>query len=475
MLTTETFERVPRDRVERALRALDGALGLSKLVTDPEKLLLDFGGDESENAAVRPDVAVLAESAEDVRAVLGIADACDVPVVPRAAGSGKSGGAIPVAGGIVLMTLGMNRIVDIDREEQIAVVEPGVVLGDLHRVVEAEGLFYPPDANSLGVCAIGGNVAENAGGPRAFKYGSTRNWILGLDVATIGGASFFCGRRTKKGVTGYDVTSLLVGSEGTLAVTERAVLALTRKPDVVRTLLALFTDARTAGRAVTGLLARATPRCIEFLDESTLDAVRARGVAVDPGAGAMLILEVEGSAATCDEDMEAVGGACVEAGALDVLVAKDEAQRDKLWEARRSLSHVTRAMAKHKVSEDVVVPRRHIPALLDETRRIQEVTGVRTLTYGHAGDGNLHVNFLWDDPSRVDAVNRGLRMLFEAVVGFGGTLTGEHGVGLSKKAFLSLEQSPALVAVQRELKRAFDPKGLLNPHKIFTGTGHAAC
>ena len=477
MQSLEPVERVAASRVERAARELEKALGPSKLITAGDNLI-DFGGDESENEAVLPDIVVRAENAADIAVALRIADACDVPITPRAAGSGKSGGAIPVRGGIVLDTIGLRSIVELDVKEQLVVVEPGVILGDLHRAVEAEGLFYPPDANSLEMCALGGNIAENAGGPRAFKYGVTRNYVLGLDVALMGGRTLTVGRRTKKGVTGYDMTALLVGSEGTLGVTTRATLALIPKPEATVTLLALFADVHACGRATAAVVGCGViPRCIELLDESTLDAVRARGAAsVDAAAKAMLIIEVDGNAQTCDADMERVGGACDEAGAMEVLVAKDEAQRARLWEARRALSPTTKAMAKHKVSEDVVVPRGSIPALLAEVEAISAATGVRMLTYGHAGDGNLHVNLLWDDPAHEPNVRTALGKLFHAVIGMRGTLTGEHGVGLSKAAYLPLEQSQDLIDLQKDIKRVFDPKGLLNPDKIFTGTrSHRAC
>lgn len=469
--------RLSPSHVDRLRSRLEHELGPSKVITS-EAGLAAFAGDESENEPVLPDVAVEAETPEDVRIALAVALQERAPITPRAGGSGKSGGCIPVAGGIALGTGKLSKIVDIDHAELIAVVEPGVVLGDLHRAVEAEGLFFPPDANSLAWCALGGNIAENAGGPRAFKYGVTRDYVLGLDIALVGGEPMSVGRNTRKGVTGYDLTGLLVGSEGTLAVTTRATLRLVPKPEVVVTLLALFADVHACGRAVAAMLeSRVVPRCLELLDRATLDAVRNQGVGVDPGAGAMLILEVDGAEATTLVEQERIGNACMSAGALDVLVAQDLAQRDRLWSARRALSHTTRAMAKHKVSEDVVVPRRHIGTLLAEVDRIREATGIKMLTYGHAGDGNLHVNYLYDDVSQIPDVERGLEQLFRRVVELGGTLTGEHGIGLSKARFLPLEQSESVIDLQQGLKRVFDPNGLLNPGKIFPRPegGHRSC
>lgn len=471
------LSRLSASHVDRLRAKLDRALGPSKVLTT-EDALSAFAGDESENEPVLPDVAVSAETPEDIRLTLDIALQEGAPVTARAGGSGKSGGCIPVAGGIVLGTAKLAKIVDIDTAELVAVVEPGVVLGDLHQAVESLGLFYPPDANSLAWCALGGNIAENAGGPRAFKYGTTRDYVLGLDVVTVGGATMSVGRRTKKGVTGYDLTALLVGSEGTLAVTTRATVRLIPKPEKVVTLLALFPDVHACGRAVRSILeARVVPRCLELLDQATLQAVRSQGVGVDPAAGSMLILEVDGAEATTDVEQERVGNACMTCGALDVLVAQDGAQRDRLWAARRALSGTTRAMAKFKVSEDVVVPRRHIGDLLEEVDRIRETAGIQMLSYGHAGDGNLHVNYLWSDPDADHRVEAGLEQLFRKVVSLGGTLSGEHGIGLSKARFLPLEQSEGVIDLQRGLKRVFDPHELLNPGKIFprsSGT-HGSC
>jgi glycolate oxidase len=341
--------------------------------------------------------------------------------------------------------------------------------------VEREGLFYAPDPNSLESCMIGGNLAENAGGPRAFKYGVTRDWVLGLEACLMGGRRLRTGRRTAKGVTGYDVTSLLVGSEGTLAVFTEATLRLAPKPVGLATALALFTDVRAAASAVGSIIASGTvPRCLEMLDAATLAAVRSAGVAVELRAGAMLLIELDGEMAEAElERVGEVASACP--GSIDVVVAQGAAQRDRLWAARRMLSKATRKIARHKLSEDVVVPRTKIADLLTKTEEIGATTGVRHLTYGHAGDGNLHVNFLWDDDDERPAVDKAIGLLMRATVDLGGTLSGEHGIGVSKAAYLPIEQSAELIALQRDIKGVFDPKGLLNPGKIFPTVGHGGC
>jgi glycolate oxidase len=464
------------DAVDRAKADLVRALGDSKVDTS-EAARTRYGRDDSECEGRLPDVVVHAASTGDVAAVLAVAEERGVPVTPRAGGTGRTGGAVPVAGGILLSTDRLRGIKDIDRENLLAIVEPGVVTGELHKTVENEGLFYPPDPNSLKDCCLGGNVAENAGGPRAFKYGVTREYVLGLEVCLMGGRVLRTGKRTVKGVTGYDVTALLVGSEGTLGVFTEATLRLVPRPASVATLLALFADVHASGDAVRAIVAAGlVPRCLELMDRRTLDAVRAEGVPVDPRAGAMLLIEVDGDGPATEVGLERVGGLCAEIqGVVDVLVAQDAAQRDRLWAARRALSPATRKLARHKLSEDIVVPRSKIGALLREVDAISDRTKVASLTYGHAGDGNLHVNFLWNEVGDRPAVDRAIGELMRATIGLGGTLSGEHGIGVAKADYLPLEQSADLIELQKGLKRVFDPKDLLNPGKIFPVHGHRAC
>lgn len=460
---------------DRARVLLSRALGPSKVLVEGDACDR-FRSDDSDAGGRTPDAVVLAETPDDILKTLAVAREAGVPVTPRAAGTGRTGGATPILGGIVLSVLGLRDIKHIDRRERVAVVEPGVVLADLHAAVEAEGLFYPPDPNSLASCALGGNLAENAGGPRAFKYGVTGDYVLGVDAFLIGGQRFFCGKRTVKGVTGYDVTSLLVGSEGTLAILGEATVRLVPNPESVTTLLALFSSSSEAMRGVTEILAAGiTPRCIEFLDDGTLAALRAAGNAVSEAAHALLLIEVDGSETACEAQVERIGGALADASTVDLVVAREGAQRDKLWSARREMTHAVRRMTRCKLSEDVVVPRRHLSELLDRVARQSERSGIRTLAYGHAGDGNLHVNFLWNDEDERPRVDASIEHLFRDVVALDGTLSGEHGIGILKAPYLPLEQSSDLIALQRDLKRTFDPEGLLNPGKIFPAVGHRAC
>lgn len=461
--------------LDRARLALERALGPSKVLTDPERCG-PYARDESEAEGRLPDLVVRAESAEDILATLRVASETGVPVTPRAGGTGRTGGAVPLAGGILLSVERLRQIKEIDRREQLAVVEPGVILSEFHSAVEAEGLFYPPDPSSLVGCALGGNVAENAGGPRAFKYGVTGDYVLGMEAFLMGGQRLKVGRRTRKGVTGYDITSLLVGSEGTLAMIGDITLRLIPKPEQIMTLMALFAELGEAAKAVEEITARGlVPRCIELLDETTLEAVRQAGNPIDPRAKAMLLMEVDGDAAECDALALRVGDACEAAQALDVLVAQEAAQREKLWAARREMSPAVRKLSRFKLSEDVVVPRQRTAELFERVRRTSDRLGIFTLTYGHAGDGNYHVNFLWNEPEDLVRVDQAIEQLFRDTIELGGTLSGEHGIGVLKAPYLHLEQSAELITLQRELKRTFDPQGLLNPGKIFTSHGHGPC
>ena len=460
--------------VDKARRLLERALGPSKVLTSEEGRAR-FTRDESEADGVMPDAVVLAESSDDIAHALRVAAEAEVPITPRAAGTGRTGGAVPVSGGIVLATLGMNRIKDLDVREGRVVVEPGVVLADLHAAVEAEGWFYPPDPNSAKHCALGGNLAENSSGPRALKYGPTRDYVLGLEALVIGGERLRVGRQTRKGVTGYDLTSLLVGSEGTLALFAEATLKLIPKPESLVTLLALFGSVQAAADAVVTLVGpQLCPRCLELLDGVTLQALRDAGNPIDRRAGGMLLIEVDGSERHAEEHAQRVGAACTAAGAFDVQVAAHAAQRDRLWAARREMSYAVRKLSRHKLAHDVVVPRTAIRALLDHMTESSEREQIRMLTYGHAGDGALHINFLWDDDAQLPNVERAAHALFVRVVALGGTITAEHGVGVLKRAYLSIEQSDELIAIQRQIKQVFDPKNLLNPGKIFP-TGHNNC
>jgi glycolate oxidase len=454
--------------LDKALIEIDRGLSSGAVVTDPE-VLDSYAIDESECAPRRPDGLVRAHTTADVACVMRAASAHGIPVTPRGAGTGRTGGSVPVDGGIVLAFEAMTQLKGIEKSDLVAFAEPGLITGQLHEQVESEGLFYPPDPNSLASCALGGNIAENAGGPRTLRYGPTRDWVLGLEVVTADGEVLKLGKRTPKGVTGYDLTSLVVGSEGTLAVITEATLKLIPKPEAIATLLVLLPDLPTAGAAVSALLERGfLPRCLELLDEFTLEVVRPEtGLPLDPNARALLLIELDGDEAALDAQIERAGTAIDEAGAVQVLVARHGGERERLWAARRELSRALRKLARNKLAEDIVVPRSRIPALLDRCAAISERHGIPMPSYGHAGDGNLHVNFLWDDEEQWPRVQMAIEELFRATIELEGTLSGEHGIGVLKAPYLSLEQAPGLIALQERVKHLFDPKGILNPGKIF--------
>ncbi len=465
---------------EHCLLELERSIGPSRVITDPN-LCAPYSRDESEALGVTPLAVVRVDAADQVSTALRACHRHGIPVVPRAAGTGRSGGAVPVVPSVVLDTTGLSRLHDIDRRNLIATVDPGVITADFQRAVEAEGLFFPPDPQSAPWCCLGGNVAENAGGPRALKYGCTREYTLGLDAVLVDGTPLAVGRRTVKGVTGYDTTAILVGSEGTLAVFTRLTLRLRSLPRVVRGLHAAFADVEAAGRAVTEVIAAgAVPRCLEILDGICCSVLREGAVgSVRDDAGALLVIECDGDhPGAVDAEIDAIGGACSALGAIEVLRADTPEEREALWSVRRAMSRALRRRARYKLSEDVVVPRTELCALLSSVREISERSGVVMPTYGHAGDGNLHVNLLWDDPEQRPAVDAAIAELMRSTLALGGTLSGEHGIGVLKIPYLAWEQSEALIALQRRVKYAFDPRGLLNPGKVFPpegGNGHRGC
>jgi len=458
--------------VAAALGELEAAFPRERLAREREKLEA-YGRDESELGTFAPDIAVLVESAEEIRTVFAIASRHRVPVVPVAARSGKSGGVLALEGGIAVSLERMSRILEISPEDLVARVQPGVITGHLQAEVEKHGLFYPPDPNSLEMCTLGGNVAENAGGPRALKYGVTREYVLGLTAVLPTGEIVRLGKRSIKGVAGYDLTALLVGSEGTLGIVTEITLKLLPRPRHVSTALVVFGSVADAARAVTKVLtAGILPRCLELLDDVSLAAAAKTSPYKFPsGAGAALLVETDGN------DEEQVFGEIVRLAEVvqadaqgEVVVAQNEAQRRDIWETRRYLSVNLKALHPMKLSEDIAVPRSRIPEMVDRAKAIGARLGLVVATYGHAGDGNLHCNVLFDRAEERPRVDEAVAAILRIAVDLGGTITGEHGVGLAKRDFLEYEQGREVVALERRLKAVFDPLGILNPGKIFPET-----
>jgi glycolate oxidase len=425
--------------------------------------------DESGLGTYPPQAVVLARSAEDVQAVVRYARERRVPIVARGGGSGKSGGALAERGGIVLSLEKMARIVEVSRADMVCVVQPGVILETLQKTVEEEGLFYPPDPNSQAWCSIGGNLAHNAGGPRALKYGVTSNYVLAVQAVLADGTLVRAGHRSWKGVAGYDVVHLLVGSEGTLGIITEATLKLIPLPRRVETLLALFPDEDKAATAVQAIFdAGLLPRACELFDGPTMRAVGPRAPFHFPdGVGGALLVEHDGHGDGVTEELARTGELCAEQGAIEVVAAQDEAQRRRLWETRRMTSVALMDIRPHKISEDVAVPRGRLLELIREVRKIGERHGLPTACYGHAGDGNLHVNLLFESLEERNKGEAAVDEVIEAAIRLGGTITGEHGVGLAKRRFLAREQGTAMIELQRRIKRALDPDDILNPGKIL--------
>nr|CCP39285.1 D-lactate dehydrogenase [Xanthomonas translucens pv. translucens DSM 18974] len=376
---------------------------------------------------------------------------------------------MPFGGGVVLSFARMNRILQLRPQDRCAVVEPGVLNGDLQQALEPHGLFWPPDPSSAEICSVGGNLATNAGGPRAVKYGATRDNVLGVVAVTGAGELIRCGGAYTKDATGYDLTHLLVGSEGTLALIVEATLKLSPRPLAQAGLRAFYRDAASAAAAVSRLMAQpTTPAMLEFMDRSALALLRRNGSEV-PEAGAMLLIEADGDHDTLPYALQALGAAAEGDGLLSLDVATDGAARDRLWAARRALSPALRTIKPGKINEDVVVPVSRIPELVAGVEALVAEFDLPIVAFGHAGNGNLHVNIMYapDDASETARAHAALPRLFALVLALEGTLSGEHGIGVAKRDYMAKAFDTATLDAMRAVKRALDPDGILNPGKVL--------
>jgi D-lactate dehydrogenase (quinone) len=437
--------------------------------TDPDERLT-YGYDNSRRLAL-PDAVALPRDTAQVQAIVRACRAHKVPVVARGRGTNTTAAAVPVAGGVVVSFERMDRIVDIRPGDRCAVVEPGVLNGDLQRALAPHGLFWPPDPTSADYSTVGGNLACNAGGPRAVKYGASRDNVLALTAVAGSGELLRLGSATTKGATGYDLQRLLVGSEGTLALIVEATLKLTPLPPRRRAIRALYRDVGSAAAAVARLMAQpVAPSMLEFMDGDCVRLARDAGGADLPDeAGALLMLEADGDDATLPHAVEALMRAAEGDGLVALDDAADEAAAARLWAARKALSPALRRLAPGKLNEDVVVPVSRIPELVAGVQALAREFALPIVSFGHAGNGNLHVNILYDpdDAAQSARANDALARVFALAIALGGTLSGEHGIGLLKRDFMPQALDPATLALMRQLKRVFDPDGILNPGKLL--------
>jgi glycolate oxidase len=419
----------------------------------------------------RPDAVAFPGNADEVSRILKLANEQRFFVVPRGAGTGMSGGALAVQGGVVLVMTRFNRILFIDTENFVAEVEPGVVTGHFQEVVEEKGLFYPPDPASAPFSTLGGNVAECAGGPRAVKYGVTRDYVLGLEVVLPTGEIIKTGVQTAKGVVGYDLTRLMVGSEGTLGIITKIIFRLLARPEMVRTLSAVFDKMHDAASTVSEIIRSGVlPRTIEYMDQAAIRSVEDHlnmGLPVD--AGAMLLIDIDGSPSAVEATLVQVVRICESEGASEVKVADSAQEATELWRARKGISPALYQLGPDKMNQDIVVPRNRIPDMVAWIDDLRQRTGLTIVTFGHAGDGNIHFNIMLDkrDKETLAKAESAIEEVFQKTIDLGGTISGEHGVGVTKAPYIGMEIGTEELALMKRIKAMFDPNGILNPGKIY--------
>lgn len=455
-----------------ALADLAQALGPGKLLSDPADCW-PYGYDNSRRHHL-PDAVAFPERHEEVLAVMRICRYHGICVVPRGRGTGTTGAAVPTRGGLVLSTERMRRILRLEPADRLITVETGITNQAVQDAVGAHGFFWPPDPTSAAFCSIGGNLAYNSAGPRAVKYGTPRENVLGLRAVTGAGEEIRTGVNTSKGVVGYDLTRLLIGSEGTLAIITEATLKLTPLPEGKRTLQAVYDSIHTAAHAVARIMAQpATPCGLEFIDGRAIDMIRDYSEATLPAqAGALLMIEVDGPHSAMDAAVAAVRAAATIEGLISFTAAADARETAALWATRKALSPALRKIAPKKINEDVVVPVSRIPELITGLERLSQESGVTIVNFGHAGNGNIHVNLLVDpdDSRQMASALPCLSRVFDLVLALGGTLSGEHGVGLEKRDYVDREIDPVSLDLMRRIKKQFDPDNLLNPDKTLPPT-----
>jgi len=465
MFKAKQVEKIPvPDRVKRALKE---AIGEHNVLDDEmDRMLYSY---DATRLSFPPDVVVIPESEEDVKKVVKICYEEGVPITPRGAGSGYTGGAIPIKGGVLISFEKMDKILWIDEDNAVAKVQPGVITYRLQQAVEKRGLFYPPDPASYKFCTMGGNVAENAGGPRCVKYGVTREYIMELDTVIYTGETIHTGRITLKDVAGYDLTRLLIGSEGTLGIFTGITVKLIPKPKAKKTVKAVYMDLESVGKTVKDIFkAGISPSALEFMDKLAINAVEDFGhFGLDRDAEVILLIEVDGHPKALEDEIVEVAKICEMNGAK-VEVAKTDREAEKLWEARRSLSPAVAKLGRTKINEDIVFPRSYLPEALPKLREIGRKYNLKMVNFGHIGDGNVHANFMINglDPDEVARAEKAVEEVFDLALSYRGSITGEHGVGITKAEFMRKQFSPQEMELMKKIKRVWDPENLINPGKM---------
>lgn len=453
----------------KAIGKIERIVGKSNATAEKEDLIC-YSYDAL-NLRYLPDLVVFPTNAKEISEILLLANEQKFPVVPRGAGSGLTGGSLPVRGGVVISFERMNRILEIDEENLKAVVEPGVVTADFHREVEKVGLFYPPDPASEEFSTLGGNVAECAGGLRAVKYGVTKDYVLGLELILPTGEILTTGVETVKGVVGYDLTKLIVGSEGTLGIITKIILKLLPKPETKATLRAFFTRGEDAIQTASRIIrSRILPATLEFMDGESLRCVEDYlKIGLPAEAEAMLLIEDDGDPGLLKKNIRRMEEICRDRGA-QVELAGDAKEAEDMWRPRKAISPALGRISPRRINEDVTVPRSRMGELIRTVGGICKEYQVRNVNFGHAGDGNIHVNILYDPDNKEELrrAEEAIKEILKAVVGMKGTISGEHGVGVAKAPYLHLELGDQGIAVMKKIKQVFDPNGILNPGKIFS-------
>ncbi|MFP4609475.1 MAG: FAD-binding oxidoreductase [Thiohalophilus sp.] len=451
------------------VRHLQQELGAEGLLSDPAETW-NYGYDNSRRHAA-PELVALPADHDQVAAVVRLCHEFAVPLTARGRGTGTTGASVPINGGVILSTEKMNHVIRIDPANRYMVVEPGVTNQQVQDVAAEHGFFWPPDPTSAAYCSVGGNLAYNSAGPRAIKYGTPRENTFGLRAVTGDGKSIRTGVYTTKGVVGYDLTRLLIGSEGTLAIITEATLKLTPLPESKRTLQVIYRDIDSAARAVSAIMAQPVVPCaLEFMDAAAIEMIRDYSEAGLPeNAGALLMIEVDGAGSNIQHAVDAICRAADNDGLLKLTRAETAAEIQALWQTRKALSPALRTIAPKKINEDVVVPVSNIPALINGLSELSARYNVTIVNFGHAGNGNIHVNLLAnpDDPDEMQRTHQCLDAVFSLVLELDGTLSGEHGVGIEKQEFIGREIEPVTLELMRRIKLDFDPKGILNPGKMF--------